>query len=231
MIRNLLRGLRDVIFPYFCPTCNTSVGDEEALCEVCAQRLPAIFSPVCEVCGKQLPATKECYNCAGRKERAWVTRRALFHYTDAIAVLVHECKFQNNKRLLHYFAALICRGYFTFFEHMQCDMVIPMPLSSQRLRERGYNQCEELCRYLHEVVRIDVLVRTKNTHVQSLIHDEETRKKNVKDAFRVNGDVTGKKIVLFDDVITTGATTNAAVDALYAAGAHEVHVYALAMAG
>ncbi len=231
ILKTLLFGFRDLFFPYYCPLCNAAVGDGQALCDECAKRLPSIFLPVCEVCGKQLPADRECYNCGGRHAHDWVSRRALFHYTDSIAILVHECKFQQNRRLLRYFAALVCTSFFTYYESLGCDMIIPMPLSSQRRRERGYNQSEDLCMYLNELVHTDKLVRTKNTHVQSLIHDEEIRKKNVQGAFCVNGDVAGKTIVLFDDVITTGATTNAAVEALYAAGAHEVHVFALAMAG
>ncbi len=227
----LLAGLRDFIFPQFCPVCAEHLETDESLCEHCRVHLPAMFLPVCEICGKQLPADRECYDCGGKGERAWDSRRALFHYTDAVASIVHECKFNQNRTLLHYLAAMVCTSFYTYYDPEKIDMVIPMPLSKTRFAQRGYNQAEELCRYLNDHVNTDVLVRVKNTKVQSLIHNAEKRAHNVKGAFTVTRDIAGKRIVLFDDVITTGATTNSAAVQLKEAGAVEVHLFALSMAG
>jgi len=119
----------------------------------------------------------------------------------------------------------------------KADVLVPVPLHPQKKRERGYNQSEFICRGIEEVtgisVRTDLLRRKKYTVSQTQLSFEE-RKENVGDAFEINekrrGDISGKSIILVDDVITTGSTINACAGALDDAGAKRVHAAAIALA-
>ena len=119
-------------------------------------------------------------------------------------------------------------------EGIKADLIIPIPLSEERLEERGFNQAYEICYPAAKINGIpsaeDCLIRTRDTGRQSEIHDSNKRAGNVRDAFKVNDgwDVTGLRIIVVDDVATTGATLHEAAKALYKAGAAKVLCVALA---
>jgi ComF family protein len=119
----------------------------------------------------------------------------------------------------------------------KADVLLPVPLHPLKKRERGYNQSELICQGIEEVtgisVRTDLLHRKKYTVSQTQLSFEE-RKENVGDAFEINekrrDDISGKSIILVDDVITTGSTINACARELRNAGANEVYAAAIALA-
>lgn len=171
-----------------------------------------------------------CVKCSSGSKEVWKKRRAVFHYDDRMAILVHEFKFKNNIALLKYFSRIFYEKYFEFFEHDEIDYVIPVPLSKKRARERGYNQVEILASLLPNVEK-DILFRKKDSVPLSTVKNTELRKKLVKNAFEVDEKkVAGKKILLVDDLITTGATSNEIVSLLKNRGAKSVMLYALILA-
>jgi ComF family protein len=116
------------------------------------------------------------------------------------------------------------------------ELLVPVPLGPQRARERGHNQAEVLARAIAErsalTVVADALIRTRETRTQTAL-DPRARSANVAGAFRgsgVGGQVSGKRVMLIDDVLTTGATLGAAAEALHAAGAAEVGAVTFARA-
>lgn len=145
--------------------------------------------------------------------------RALSRYTDTrIRALIHEAKFHGNTKAFSLLSVLVR----TYLEKssVQIDIVVPIPLSRARMRARGYNQVFEVLRATQShipnmVIATDILMRTRDTRPQTELPRNE-RLVNVSDAFGVTHEdkITGKHILVIDDVSTTGATLLAAKAAL-----------------
>lgn len=158
--------------------------------------------------------------------------RNLGHYTPPHSSLVHELKYRNRRSIAQYLGVSLARLVLSDAMLKNADMLIPVPLHPARLRERGYNQSQLLAEQVSRLVRIpwaDALRRVRNTRPQVTL-DDKAREKEVKGAFaaRPETSVRGKKVVLVDDVSTTGATLASAAQALSEAGA--LQIYALVVA-
>ncbi|MBR5291966.1 MAG: ComF family protein [Clostridia bacterium] len=150
-------------------------------------------------------------------------------YNDAAADMVHRFKYFDGRYLGKNLAS-----FMTLPQEWQADVIIPVPLHPERLKERGYNQslilAGELSGRYGIPVRDDLLKRIRNTLMQSMTSREE-RRANVKDAFSASKRCRGISIILVDDVITSGSTSEECAKALKAAGADKVYVIAACYAG
>ena len=150
-------------------------------------------------------------------------------YNDAAADIIHRFKYYGCRYLGKNLASFI-----SLPRDWQADVMIPVPLHSARLKERGYNQslilAEHIGRKYNIPVKADLLKRIRNTLMQSLTSRHE-RRENVRDAFRASKRCAGMNIILVDDVITTGSTAEECAKALKAAGADKVYVIAACYAG
>ena len=155
-----------------------------------------------------------------------------FTYKGILERAVPRIKFGKKIELARFFGVIL--GSCMRNEGIKADLIIPIPLSDERLEERGFNQAYEICYPAAKINGIpsaeDCLIRTRDTGRQSEIHDSNKRAGNVRGAFKVNDgwDVTGLRIIVVDDVATTGATLHEAAKALYKAGAAKVLCVALA---
>ncbi len=146
--------------------------------------------------------------------------------------LITEFKFHENPSWARHFATLMRSAPWVDLALEKADIVIPIPLATERMLERGFNQSALLTRHLCPAKnREDVLLRVINTPAQSTL-DRDARQHNVRRAFTVEpsrrNDMTGKRIVLVDDVMTSGASMGAATSALKHAGA--IHITAIVFA-
>lgn len=224
-----LNTILDIIFPIKCLSCGLNGTD---LCISCLQAAP----------------------WAERESEQWVF--PLFDYRHPpIKKALWLLKYKGRKRLAKIFAEIIYEkikeeiSELIVLQNFTKPILVPIPLSPQRLRERGFNQAELLCL---EILKInnthnpnndqeiklfftkDVLIKTKNTEHQARIKDRRTRLKNMTDSFEIKEDnkninlIKGRNIILIDDITTTGATLNEAKKMLKKIGARKIIAFTVA---
>src|SRR5882672_5751948 len=185
------------------------------LCAQCAAELPRLARPLCPRCALESPGGAVCGRCLSESPAYDATHAALAYDFPADA-MVHALKFSGELALAPLLASLLAdklRG-----DHV--DHVVPVPLSAERLRRRGYNQAVEIARHLGKV-DIGLCERTRDAPPQIELPYAE-RQRNVRGAFRCTRALIGARVAVVDDVMTTGATLDEMARTLKAAGA--VHV-------
>ena len=225
----VFRSLQFAFLPGNCLLCGCLSRRRIDLCEVCEQRLPWNHHS-CNGCA--MPLDRElvglCDQCRVRR-LAFDSARAPFLYQDEIARVLSQAKFRAGFTGLALLSEL-CAPHFAR-ETEKPDMLVPVPLSWQRMMARGFNQsallARDMGRRLGTPVRFGLLKRRRNTRAQSGL-SRRARLKNLVGAFEVRQPLCGQRVALIDDVITTGATALAATKALKKAGASRVVVWACA---
>jgi len=230
-IRKLLRYF--VEFP--CPLCggeNPAPHGINSFCPDCLGQLPFLHGRRCPGCGGELSGVLElCEKCLRMPPRPWRTAMALLAMRDAGETVIYQLKFGGATvmaRALGELAAPLLAGP----EFSGTDIIVPVPLHFHRRWQRGYNQSELLAKFLGRKLGIPCrtpLKRVRATRRQATLPRED-RLRNLTGAFAVGrpASVTGKKILLVDDVLTTGATLHAAAQTLLDAGAAEINVFVAA---
>lgn len=231
-----LAALGRAMIPPRCLACGEIVLYDHALCPACWPEMAFIAPPFCACCGQAFPhAMAEdalCPLCIATPP-LFTQARAALHYSDASRTLATRFKYADQTHCAPAFAAWMARSGAECLEG--AERIVPVPLHRRRLLSRRYNQAALLARELSLLTAIpalpDALERTRHTQPQAGL-SRKARLGNVEGAFRVRPrrrpSVEGKRLVLVDDVITTGATVNSCAAALLKAGAAEIRVLALA---
>ena len=233
---DLVRGLVDLVFPRDCAVTGTPLDDGAGhLSAEGLLRLERIADPRCATCGHPffgvLVAPRRCPHCAGM-DPAFGRAVCPFRARGEMRELVHRIKYRGEPWLISDLVDTAL-GDPLFRRHLAGSVLVPVPLHPDRLRERGYNQALELARALAERVAgcawLDLLVRRRDTGQQVRLGRTE-RVENMDDAFRVRpgARVPRARLVVVDDVLTTGATLSACAEALRVGGARCVDAAALA---
>ncbi|MGE5529491.1 MAG: ComF family protein [Patescibacteria group bacterium] len=233
------RGLAELIFPPapVCAVCDRdAAGPRLGLCRECLGRLPMLGPPLCGSCGRMLrlcaAADGTCRECA--RERFYFSHaRAACLYDGAARSYLHEVKFGRSLPLARALADVLAQ----FVREERCfggyDAIVPVPLHYAKEAERGFNQAEIMAQAVGGVLRRsvlrEVLIRTRRTEAQNRL-DRNRRRTNVHGAFKVvePACLQGRKILLVDDILTTGYTVSECARMLLRAGARVVDVLTLA---
>lgn len=220
----LRRALLDLLFPPRCVVCR---GDGEWFCAACQQAIDKILPPVCNRCGRPL-LRNLCPYCEKLPLQIDGTRATAF-FEGTLRQAIHAFKYNHRPELAQPLGKLLSAYLSTY--PIPVDVFIPVPLHAERERARGYNQSLLLAQVLganhHLPVWNDALTRTRHTRPQIEL-DASDRRENVHDAFAACARVTGKRVLLIDDVCTTGATLDACGIALKERGAESVWGLAIA---
>jgi len=238
--------LVDWLYPPRCRACAQAFHgrDAEYFCAGCWDKIRLVSHPVCNVCGRPFPDASggdhACGVCLARPPhfaRAWSW--ACYPREEAenhpLRQAVQRFKYGRKVSLGKPLGRLMARGCGDFLRECNADVIIPVPLHPKRLRWRGFNQALLLARQVSKVYGIDadpyVLRRIKETPPQTQLNEEE-RRRNVRGAFGLapGRSVEGLKVLLVDDVFTSGATVNECSRTLSRSGARQVFVVTLARA-
>ena len=220
----------DWIYPPYCGGCQNQGA---RWCLECQSKTTlASASPVCPLCGVPQSVGVECLNCRTAAPR-YNALRAWAVYKGPVRQAIHRLKYKRNLGLGEVFGRRLMDCLLELQWHI--DMVIPVPLGIARFAQRGYNQASLLARPVAWGLRLDylpqALQRVRETRSQVELSAKE-RKRNVSGAFRAERKhVEGHKILVIDDVATSGATIDACATALLEAGASQVFGLTLARAG
>jgi len=234
--KRLVKALLDLLLPSFCLACEKPLGPAPELlfCPDCLAGIHCITSPLCPCCGRvYLKAAGGDHHCGPclAKPRHFSRARAVFLYEEPVKEVIHRFKYQGKTACLPSFARF-ARNLPHLAEMEGVDWIVPVPLHPSRLRERGFNQALLLARAFFPKdrrVAPGLLIRLRPTEPQTSFNGA-ARRTNLKNAFGVAQPqlLTGKKILLIDDVFTTGTTVNECARVLKKGGAAEVMVLTLA---
>ena len=219
----LLQPILDTLFPVHCAGCQ-KIG--HVLCPDCIAKIQPLPSPICDVCGITLSTYGSCKTCQYHRPDLG-GMRAVSLYEEPLRACIHALKYDGNVRLSLPLGLLLAQAFHHYA--LQADMLIPVPLHSERQKHRGFNHAvllAEVCAAKIDVpINENILIRHRPTIAQVELHPRE-RYQNVAGAFVCSASaknvLNGRKILLIDDVSTTGATLGACATPLFEAGAKEV---------
>ena len=211
-MRLLLSRVTSFFFGGSCFLCRGAA--RAVICGDCDAELPRLTQPLCPRCALASPRGETCGRCLAEPPPYDATVAALAYQFPADA-LIHALKFRGELALAPFLGSLLAQKI------REVDCIVPVPLSSERLRERGYNQSVEIARAIGRPIELDVCIRTRHSAAQTELPLAD-RGRNVRGAFLCARPLDGKSVAVVDDVMTTGATLGEIAATLKAAGAGRV---------
>lgn len=223
----ILEGIIDNLFPSICPLCeNRSSNRFYPFCTDCWTKIEPFNGHRCSVCSIPLPETSSiCGDCI--KNRPYFDTSIVYgFYNGVLKEVIAHLKYSGIRSLAKPISDLLLQ-----LPIPESDLVIPVPPDRKRLKARGFNHtsliAKELSGKLSIPLELNGLVKISSTPPQISLSREE-RLKNLRKAFRAVKNFSGKRILLIDDVITTGTTASECARALLRAGARKVNLLAIA---
>lgn len=232
------RAVASLFYPSLCAVCSNPVEQSEYLCSTCNQNAPRIRPPFCAKCSEPFPgAITESFACANCSHRTLYFDTAVSAYRSRgiVRKVVHDFKYGKQTHLQHPIADWLVETLDDPRLHGRTfDAIVPVPLHPARKRERGFNQAELLANLLSARAGIPcrpVMQRIRYTTTQTAF-DRTERMQNLHEAFRLrkNSDVRGLRVLLIDDILTTGSTLSECARVLKTGGALSVHAATAARA-
>lgn len=223
-IQSLSQQLLDMLFPPQCPGCKRG---GYILCPSCIARIQPLPSPLCQHCSTPLSPNGACKTCYYHRLNL-SGLRAVGTFQEPLRASIHALKYEGNTRLAQPLGHLLAQAYTTY--NISADVIVPVPLHSEREQQRGYNHAHLLARVCSSTLgiplRAELLVRQRATAAQVDLKLSD-RRQNVAGAFVcrpafATGALLKRKILIIDDVSTTGSTLEACAAPLFAAGAMAV---------
>ncbi len=220
------------LFPLHCPVCDKIVKPfGERVCLTCLGKMKLLTPPWCVLCGKKIVGEQEyCTDCKETKH-VYTRGRALYEYQSA-AQSIYRFKYGGRKEYASFYAEEMVHFLGDFIQFVRPDGIVPVPLHKKRRRERGYNQAGILSNEVGKRLGIPVydkyLCRVRATAPLKNLNPKE-RQNNLKKAFIVSeNDVKLERVIVIDDIYTTGSTIDAIATVLKQCGVKEIYFITLA---
>ena len=229
-----LTPLITFVFPAKCRRCETpmGIGQVHYFCDACWEQIEFLKPPWCQICG--LPRwSAACADCR-ENPPLFGKLRAIAFYEPTLREAIHLMKYEKKQVISKHLVQLLQAYLPEDFAATDYDFLLPIPLHANRFRQRGFNQAERIAQGVAKVwrvpVRTDILVRIRDTVPLSSLNSHEERMKSIDGAFEVQSpdSIQNRKILLIDDIFTTGTTINEALKALQVTNPDCVDVLTLA---
>lgn len=222
----------DLLFPRRCPVCGgVAMPKGRLICPACLKQLSFVSSPACMKCGKEIGSREQeyCADCIRRK-KSFTRGFALLNYDSRAAVSMAAVKYHNKREYLDFYARAAALRFKKQFRQAGIQVIVPVPVHASRLKTRGFNQAAVLAEKLSAELGIpweELLNRVKKTDPQKSLGSAE-RLKNLRGAFEAEQEA-GKweRVLLVDDIYTTGSTAEICSRALLKTGVKQVFVFAV----
>lgn len=226
------RTAADLLFPRRCPVCGgVAMPKGRLICPACLKQLSFVSSPACMKCGKEIGSREQeyCTDCIRRK-KSFTRGFALLNYDSRAAVSMAAVKYHNKREYLDFYARAAALRFEKQFRQAGIQVIVPVPVHASRLKTRGFNQAAVLAEKLSAELGIpweELLIRVKKTDPQKSLGSAE-RLKNLRGAFEAEQEA-GKweRVLLVDDIYTTGSTAEICSRALLKTGVKQVFVFAV----
>lgn len=228
-----LKPIASTFLRAHCFLCVASQTQKYGLCQGCLNDLTWLPINSCPQCGL-ISDGNLCGSCI-RSPPYFDATHAVFLYAYPIDAMIQRYKYSESISLSHTFGQLLCEKIRLTNNFDRIDLIIPMPMHPTRLKERGFNQALEIAKVLDSL-----LCKNKTRKLDYNSAERQTltppqaslplkqRAKNIKGAFKINKDLSGKRIAIVDDVMTTGASLNELTKTLKQAGATHVECWVIA---
>lgn len=224
----------DAVYPPACAVCGSPLGkwSGDGVHEACREKLKPVEEPLCAKCGKHINSEEMLCDDCQKYDHVFDQAVSVFAYNDAIKQGIYRFKYKNKREYARVFAAAAVQGAGRLIKMWDPDVIVPVPMYHKKKRVRGYNQAELLAKKAGELlgvpVDVDFLIRTRKTAPMKEV-EKKGRLRNVKDAFEAQTENEGAytKVLLVDDIITTGYTLDECAKALKKAGVKEVNALTL----
>jgi len=226
-----MRNALEVLFPMYdkCGFCDRR-SYRNGMCKLCLKEVEMIRGSICERYGRPMGETTLCVDCFQRKETYFMCNRSAVLYNDKMKEMLSLYKFRGQETLAYTFSLFLESAYRQYYQRIGFDYITFVPVHEERLKERGFNQAQQLAFQLSlrtKIPVISLLTKTKNTEKQSKKHRRQ-RLHTLYNAFHLRPfPARIKRVMLIDDVYTTGATVNECARVLNKAG---IIVYSLTVA-
>lgn len=222
----------DLLFPRRCPVCGgVAMPKGRLICPACLKQLSFVSSPACMKCGKEIGSREQeyCADCIRRK-KSFTRGFALLNYDSRAAASMAAVKYHNKREYLDFYARAAALRFGKQFRQAGIQVIVPVPVHASRLKTRGFNQAAVLAEKLSAELGIpweELLIRVKKTDPQKSLGSAE-RLKNLRGAFEAEQEA-GKweRVLLVDDIYTTGSTAEICSRALLKTGVKQVFVFAV----
>jgi competence protein ComFC len=241
---NFLNPILRMVFPHVCEICEErDVGPEQSFicyhCRTHPRAIKKVRPPICKICGLwyegDITNEFKCRNCFDL-ELEFSSARAAVQYAGLAKEVIHRFKYGRNEWFEPFLAELLIEAAAPDVRLQAVDLIVPIPLHPRKQRARGFNQAERLAARLSAATAVPfdakLAERVRDTNPQAHL-DREDRIENVKNAFKYVGreKLKGQRLLLVDDVMTTGLTASSCAKELLKNGAGDVRVWTVARGG
>lgn len=221
----MLKRILEWLYPSVCVFCEKIC--KEGICAECRKSVGIIEEPRCKKCGKPIRREEAefCHDCE-REELCYEQGRSLWLHQKPVSSSIYAFKYKNRRVYGEVYGREMAKRFEKLIRLWEIDVIVPVPLHRKKRKKRGYNQAEIVAEEIGLRVGIPVdkeLVKRKvNTTPQKEFTRKE-RRKNLKNAFAVTKKVRGKRVLIIDDIYTTGSTVHSIGVQLQKAGAEKTY--------